>query len=72
MLLFHILLGQNFDVAYIPVGGDQLTRVNFEEAKALRKGSHTREGQLGQLSPVITEMFHVLQDFLEVSIIPLC
>ena len=59
--------GRNFDTTYIPVGGDQLSRVNFEEAKALRIGSHTRDEELGQFSPVIIELFHILQDFVEVT-----
>ncbi|XP_050405827.2 uncharacterized protein LOC126821449 [Patella vulgata] len=49
----------------IPIGGDQLTRVRLEGAKMLLAGSHTRIERCENLSPVVIEFFHTLQDFLE-------
>jgi hypothetical protein len=48
------------------VGGDQLTRVRLEGAKSLRKGAHTAVERFDQLNPFIIELFHTLQDFIEV------
>ncbi|XP_061170356.1 uncharacterized protein LOC133179673 [Saccostrea echinata] len=49
----------------VPVGGDQLTRVRFQGAKALRAGCHTIQERMEQLNPIIIELFHTLQDFLQ-------
>jgi hypothetical protein len=59
--------GADLDDLRIPVGGDQLTRVRLQGAKALRQGSHTPQERFDQLDPIIVEMFHTLQDFLEVG-----
>ena len=52
----------------VPVVGDQLTRVWLQGAKALRLGAFTAKDWLEHLNQVIVEMFHTLQDFLEVLI----
>jgi len=51
------------------VGGDQLTRERFQGAKSLRAGTRTRQERFEQLYPMIMELFHTLQDFLEVTMI---
>lgn len=50
----------------VPVGGDQLTPERLQWAKALRSGAHTSLERFDNLSPMIVELFHTLQDFLEV------
>lgn len=50
----------------VPVGGDQLTREKLQWAKALRSGAHNSLERFGNLSPMIVELFHTLQGFLEV------
>ncbi|XP_067664403.1 uncharacterized protein [Haliotis asinina] len=57
--------GSELETLQVPVGGDQLTRVRLQGAKALREGTHTVQSRFDQLEPVIVEMFHTLQDFLE-------
>lgn len=49
------------------VGGDQMTRVNLQSAKNLRRGCFTQAERLEHLHPIIVEMFHTLMDFLEVD-----
>ncbi|XP_069125349.1 uncharacterized protein [Argopecten irradians] len=49
----------------IPIGGDQLTRCRLQGAKSLRAGAHTQQERFEQLYPIIIELFHTLQDFLE-------
>ena len=66
--MFLFFTEQELDSLTIPVGGDQLTRVRLQGAKALRSGAHTKEQRLDYLYPVIIEMFHTIQDFLEVYI----
>ncbi|KAL4220323.1 hypothetical protein ACF0H5_020730 [Mactra antiquata] len=61
--------GQELDQLRVPVGGDQLTRVRLQGAKSLRAGAHTQSDRFDHLYPVIIEMFHTLQDFLEVSLL---
>ncbi|XP_014673544.1 PREDICTED: uncharacterized protein LOC106813828 [Priapulus caudatus] len=58
--------GDELEALRVPVGGDQLTRVRLQGAKALRAGTHTTQQRLDQLFPVIVELFHTQQDFLEV------
>ncbi|XP_062598648.1 uncharacterized protein LOC134260084 [Saccostrea cucullata] len=57
--------GGELDKLQVPVGGDQLTRVRLEGAKALRRGTHTAVERFEQLNPFINELFYTLQDFLE-------
>ncbi|XP_014667743.1 PREDICTED: LOW QUALITY PROTEIN: uncharacterized protein LOC106809250 [Priapulus caudatus] len=57
--------GDELEALRVPVGGDQLTRVRLQGAKALRAGTHTTQQRLDQLFPVIVELFHTQQDFLE-------
>ncbi|XP_033730974.1 uncharacterized protein LOC117320505 [Pecten maximus] len=57
--------GGELDNLQIPVGGDQLTRVRLQGAKGLRAGARTAEQRFERLYPMVVEMFHVLQDFLE-------
>ncbi|XP_033729432.1 uncharacterized protein LOC117318570 [Pecten maximus] len=52
----------------VPVGGDQLTRCRLQGAKSLRAGAHTQQERFEQLYPIVIELFHTLQDFLEVII----
>ena len=52
----------------VTLGGDQLTRVNLDSARALHAGTHTPLERFEHLSPVIEELFHVQQDLLEVTI----
>ncbi|XP_061190846.1 uncharacterized protein LOC133198962 [Saccostrea echinata] len=49
----------------VPVGGDQLTRVRLQGAKAIQDGALTPTDRLEHLEPIIVEMFHTLQDLLE-------
>ena len=51
----------------MPVGGDQLTRVRLQEAKNLRTLSVTPEKRYDDLYPIVCEMWHSKQDFLEVG-----
>ena len=60
--------GCELDGLKVPVGGDQLTRVRLQGAKALRAGALTPEDRFEHLEPVIVEMFHTQQDLLEVSV----
>ena len=64
--IFFVSKGGELQTLQVPVGGDQLTRVRLQGAKALRAGSLTAQDRLDHLYPVIMEMFHTLQDFLEV------
>ncbi|XP_076090697.1 uncharacterized protein LOC143062794 [Mytilus galloprovincialis] len=57
--------GGDLDKLQVPVGGDQLTRVRLQGAKSLRAGAFTAEDRLEHLTPIVVEMFHTLQDFLE-------
>lgn len=57
--------GNELDCVRVPVGGDQLTRVRLQGAKALKAGALTAEDRLEHLDPIIVEMFHTLQDFIE-------
>ncbi|XP_076080521.1 uncharacterized protein LOC143051506 [Mytilus galloprovincialis] len=45
--------------------GDQLTKVRFEGAKKLRLMSPTTSGRLDHLRPVVIELWHLKQDYLE-------
>ena len=58
--------GAEFDNETIPLGGDQLVRVRFDGAIGLRDGAHTPRERFEHFKPVVTEFFHVGQDFLEV------
>ncbi|CAC5378815.1 unnamed protein product [Mytilus coruscus] len=58
-------LSGDLDNLQVPVGGDQLTRVRLQGAKSLRAGAFTAEDRLEHLTPIVVEMFHTLQDFLE-------
>jgi len=51
----------------VPLGGDQLTRVRLQEARNLRTLSVTPEKRFDDLNPIVCEMWHSKQDFLEVS-----
>lgn len=48
------------------VGGDQLTRVRFEEAKHLRGLATSSKKRFDDLLPFVVELWHVKQDYLEV------
>lgn len=65
---FENVSDEDFEKLSIPVGGDQLTRVRLQGAKLLLAGSHTSEEGLENLSPMIIELFHTMQDFLQVNI----
>lgn len=49
----------------VPVGGDQMTRIRLQGAKSLRAGAHKQSERFDHLDPIIIELFHTLQDFLE-------
>lgn len=49
------------------IGGDQLTRCRLQEAKNLRTLSDTPEKTFEDLYPIVCELWHSKQDFLEVS-----
>lgn len=55
----------DLDDIKVPVGGDQLTRVRLQSAKALQDGALTSTERLDHLDPMIMEMFHTLMDLLE-------
>ena len=62
----NIFQGGDIEDLQVPVGGDQLTGIRLQGATALRNGSLTSTDRLEHLNPVIVEMFHTLQDFIEV------
>ena len=64
MSLVHT--GDAFGGAAAILGGDHLVRVRIKTAKALVMGAHTREYLLDMFHPIVIEMFHIQQDFLEV------
>lgn len=49
----------------VPIGGDQLTRVRLQESKNLRTLSVSPERRFDDLHPIVFEMWHNKQDFLE-------
>lgn len=49
----------------VPLGGDKLTRVRLQEARNLRTLSVTPEKRFDGLNPIVCEMWHSKQDFLE-------
>lgn len=49
----------------VPVGGDQLTRVRFEESKNLRTLATTPAKRFEDLHPFVIELWHTKQDYLE-------
>lgn len=63
---FKSLTASDLDNLKVPVGGDQLTRVRLQSAKALQDGALTSTERLDHLDPMIMEMFHTLMDLLEV------
>lgn len=65
-MYYSIFKAEELETLQIPVGGDQLTCVRFQGAKGLRAGAHTRQERFDQLFPMVIELFHTLQDFLEV------
>lgn len=69
-ILIRVLLtyisGDSFEDAKIILGGDQLVRVRMSGAKDLA-GAHTAVERMEIFDPVIEELFHVEQDFLDVS-----
>ena len=67
MSIFFLSTASDLDHLSVPFGGDQLTRVRLQGAKSLRAGAHSANQRFDHLHPVIIEMFHTLQDFLEVS-----
>lgn len=70
-ILIRVLLtyisGDSFEDAKIILGGDQLVRVRMSGAKDLLAGAHTAVERMEIFDPVIEELFHVEQDFLDVS-----
>ncbi|XP_046578506.1 LOW QUALITY PROTEIN: uncharacterized protein LOC124286205 [Haliotis rubra] len=54
-----------FERLRVPLGGDRMSRVRLQGVKALKEETHTVQSRFDQLEPVIVEMFHILQDFLE-------
>ena len=69
MYKVYIHVGQELEKLKVPVGGDQLTRVRLDGAKALILGAHTPQERLDGLFPVIVELFHTQMDFFEVFFI---
>ncbi|VDI03015.1 Hypothetical predicted protein, partial [Mytilus galloprovincialis] len=47
------------------IGGDQLTKVNLQEVRNLRTLAPTDRKKLVDLQPVICELWHLKQDFVE-------
>lgn len=66
-IFFNKLLANDLDKLKIPVGGDQLTRVRLQGAKACQDGALTAADRLEHMEPIIVEMFHTLQDLLEIE-----
>lgn len=60
-------LGDEFETVKITPGGDQLVRVRMSGAKDLLAGAHTAAERMEIFDPVVEELFHVEQDYLEVS-----
>ena len=50
----------------VVTGGDQLTKVRFAGAINLRLMSPTSTGRLEHVQPVVCELWHLKQDYLEV------
>ncbi|KAL4220270.1 hypothetical protein ACF0H5_020677 [Mactra antiquata] len=65
---YSVLLGSDelLKKNKVVVGGDQLTRVRFEEAKLLRALATSPKKRFDDLQPFVVELWHVKQDFLEV------
>ena len=55
----------------VPIGGDQLTRAGFHEAKLLRSLSPDPAKRFADLDPMVVEMWHMKQDLLKVTILHL-
>ena len=51
----------------VVTGGDQLTKVRFAGAHYLRRMSPTATRRLEHVQPVICELWHLKQDYLDVS-----
>lgn len=76
--VMHYIRLMNFQICFrkhidalrrygVPVGGDQLTRVRLQEAKNIRSLAVTPERRYDDLHPIVCEMWHSKQDFLEVN-----
>ena len=52
----------------IGVGGDQMVRCHMDSARRLRAGTDEALVSFCHLTPILEELFHVQQDFLEVNI----
>lgn len=51
----------------VPIGGDQLTRVRLQEARNIRSLAVTPERRYDDLHPIVCEIWHSKQDFLEMN-----
>lgn len=60
-------LGDEFETVKVTLGGDQLVRVRMSGAKDLLAGAYTAAERMEIFDPVVEELFHVEQDYLEVS-----
>ena len=70
----NMFIGEEYNAGRVAVtvGGDQLTRCHLDSAKQLRAGTHEPCERFDHLTPVVEEMFHVQQDYLEVRKSVIC
>ena len=57
--------GKNFEGFLVHIGGDQLTRERFSQAKCLRAHEDTAKDRFENLSPITFELFHMHTSFLQ-------
>lgn len=67
LIKYVFYLGDEFETVKITLGGDQLVRVRMSGAKDLLAGARTAAERMEIFDPVVEELFHVEQDYLEVS-----
>ena len=61
----HQKAGIDFDNKHIHIGGDQLTRIRFSEAKAIRAHHPIQRDKFQHLSPITFELFHLYMNLLQ-------
>ena len=62
-----VAAGKDIDGFLVHVGGDQLTRERFSQAKCVRAHEDTPEDRFENLSPITFELFHMHMNFLQMA-----
>jgi hypothetical protein len=57
-------VGKDIDTLQVHIGGDQLTRERFSSAKCLRSEHVIASEKFKHLTPITSELFHLLMNFL--------